>query len=174
MYQPAEEFDKNDKREILLAILSGYEGHLLHLSNSTKTLSVAACTGLIAFPFLIGTQIKSMSFFEIILVLGVSTVVTALVVWVVIKNARHYRWLCRAVTRVKQALGLFEERLFSDPNNQKGSGYEYWFESNSMLPVESQRWGADFGFFTDFPHVAAVVVSYLASAGVILSMSNVF
>src|SRR4051812_39388876 len=101
MFANPEKLTASDKKDILLAALRGYEDHLLHLSSGSAKLSLTISSGLIAFPFLAnrGTE---MSVLNALILTSAMAIVMSLAVWTVRSYSKHYMWLCRAITRVKQ------------------------------------------------------------------------
>jgi len=159
MFAPRTEISNENKTAILIAVLQGYEEHLLYLANSSLTTTATVGTGLIGLPVLLGDKLKSLPAIPTAAISVVLVLMAVMAVWSVVTNAKHYNWLCRAITRVKQAMGLFEEGLFIDRKRFETKNYEHWIESDSILPTESQDWGASFKFTA----VSAYILTLLAA-----------
>lgn len=173
MFAKPEDLSVPDKKDILLATLKGYEDHLLHLSGQSAKISIAISSGLIVLPLLVADHIASISIFVAISLSVAIGVIVLISISAILNYSRHYSWLCRAITRVKQALGLFEEGVYLSFEALKKGKYEWWFEDTSILPAESQGWGSGFDMSANLSYIVAIVVAFIASMLMIWTQVNV-
>lgn len=163
MFASKEEITNENKKDILLNLFEDYRAHIMYIEGSAAKTTLAVCSGLLAFPLLLADKLKNIS---ILSAFGITLIIfgiTFALLWILHYQRLHYKWLCRAIVRVKQALGLFEEKLFFDLDKFTHERYIFWDDFEGIAPIDSQEWGVSDWLNTFGSLMAATAICCIGS-----------
>lgn len=156
------------KVNVLIQTMGQMLDHLHRIESTANRTTLTVATGLLVVPGLISSQIDPVTLLLRVVVSCFLLFVAIISIWLLGRTREHAQWLCRAIVRIQQALGMFCNDVYITRELLKDNEHQHWFQKPVLLPLESQHWGTAGWLETQLPYMVAIIGACLAGVTIML------